>query len=171
MKRKISFALALLLLATLFGGCKKDTVEENAEGGKVDIPDKHIPLEGDVKSVWFDELFAAYYPAQLDGSVEIIFSKAYVYGDEQTKQPVMCLCSDTITDVSLFKIADGVKTESLYVVDKLEPMEVIWIFPELGVQGAPNIGISFSDKEGNSYSYTLSRNEEGSEVIIEAFEG
>ena len=59
------------------------------------------------------------------------------------------------------------RAEELYTVEKLEPMEVIWIFPELAVQGSANIGISFSDEAGNTYSYTLSKNEAGNEVVGE----
>ena len=177
MKKKISFALALLLAATIFGGCKKQTTNEDNDGKKpgeidlsgVEIPDKHIPLVGDVTSVWFDELFVAYYPAQLDGTQEVIFSKAYLYGDAQTKQPAMCLCSKPINDISLFAVADGVKGDELYTVERLEPMEVIWIFPELSEN--PNIGVSFTDEEGNSYSYTLAKNEAGNEVVVTPFEG
>ena len=175
MKRKISFVLAMLMLALAFGGCNKPAEKDGTDGkdpGKIDlsgveIPDEHIPLVGDVTSVWFDELFAAYYPSQLDGTQEVIFSKAYFYGDAQTKQPVMCLCSKPISNISLFAVTDGVRAEELYTVEKLEPMEVIWIFPELAVQGSANIGISFSDEAGNTYSYTLAKNEAGNEVVVE----
>ena len=174
MKKKISFALAALLLATLFCGCKNQTTENDEKRpvtpdlSGIELPDKPIPLEGEVKSIWFDELFAAYYPAQLEGKQEIIFSKAYFYGDAQTKQPVMCLCSKPIVDVALFSVTDGAKGDELYKVERLEPMEVIWIFPELAENA--NIGISFSDEDGNSYAYTLSKNEAGNEVIISPIE-
>ena len=170
MKKKISFALAVLLFAALLGGCKNQTTENDGKNPTVpdlsgiELPDKPVPLEGEVKSIWFDELFAAYYPAQLEGKQEIIFSKAYFYGDAQTKQPVMCLCSKPINDVMLFAVTDGVKGDELYKVERLEPMEVIWIFPELAENA--NIGISFSDEDGNSYAYTLAKNEAGNEVVI-----
>ncbi len=162
----------MLLFAAVLGGCKQDGTQnkDNKDDGQGMVGSSDEYAEN-AKSVWFDELFAAYYPAQLEGKVEVIFSKAYFYGEAQTKQPVMCLCSKPINEVFLFEVNDGVKGEILYGVERLEPMEVIWIFPELSVQENPNIGIAFFDDEGNTYSYTLSRNEEGNEVIVEVFEG
>ena len=158
--------MAILLALAAFAGCvQNNTTDKNNSDGK---GDNHVPLKGDVESVWFDDLFAAYYPAQLDGKVEVIFSKAYFYGDVQTKQPVMCLCSKIINDISLFALEDGVKGEELYKVETLAPMEVIWIFPELSEN--PNIGISFADEQGNTYSYALSKNEAGNEVVMTPFE-
>lgn len=169
MKKTISFALAMLLLAALLGGCKQNGTTGAQDGSGKDVSSQPTPGYSD--SVWFDELFVAYYPAQLEGKTEVIFSKAYFYGEAQTKQPVMCLCSKPINEVFLFEITDGVKGEILYGVEKLRPMEVIWIFPELAEQKNPDIGVSFLDEDGNSYSYTLSRNEAGNEVVVEPFEG
>ncbi len=167
----------MLLLAAVLGGCKQDGTKdkgknpENDGSSGIGVSNGQNSSAGDEESVWFDELFTAYYPAQLEGKVEVIFSKAYLYGDAQTKQPVMCLCSKPITDISLFAVDGGIKGEELYKVERLEPMEVIWIFPELAIQGSPNIGISFLDEAGNRYSYTLCKNEAGNEVIVETFEG
>ncbi len=166
----------MLLLAAALGGCKQNVIKDNNKNHENDgssgtgVSQGQNSSAGDAE-VWFDELFTAYYPAQLEGKVEVIFSKAYLYGDAQTKQPVMCLCSKPITDISLFAVDGGIKGEELYKVERLEPMEVIWIFPELATRENPNIGISFLDEAGNSYSYTLSKNEAGNEVVIEAFEG
>lgn len=116
--------------------------------------------------IWFDDLFKAFYPKQLD---DVFPTQVYVYGDLQTTQPIMCFCSDTLYSVELSNFENGTVGETVYSIEKLEPMESLVLQTELSEQ--PTLAISFKDSENNEYSYSLSRNADGSEVIAESLIG
>ena len=162
---------AVLILSVLcFVGCreqKDDTPSDEGTGGKtideiLEEAKENGPVapEGEITEIWFDETFNAYYPKQLK---DIIFTRIYMYGELESEQPVICLCSETIEDISIFGISDGEPGEELYTVDSLEPMEAIVLQVELSETA--DIGISFTDESGNKQSYSLARNADGSEVV------
>jgi len=126
-------------------------------GEILDETDGPVRLEGEVTEIWFDELFGAFYPKQLKS---MVFTKQYIYGDTPSKQPVLCLCSQRITDVTVFSVEDG---EALYTVPELLPMEAVVLMVEL--TDKPQYGVRFNDEAGKSYSYTLTQKTDAFEVV------
>ena len=160
--KKLTAFVLVAFVAVSAAGCKK---ENDTTDGKNNIPDGVEAAE----SVWFDDTFAVYYPEQLKDVADVIFSTVYYFGDTQTNHPAMCMCSDTVTDITLFAINEGVKGEVLYTVEKLEPMEAICIFPELADEASPNIGVGFTDKDGVRTEYSIAKNADGNAVILSSF--
>ncbi|MBE6623911.1 MAG: hypothetical protein E7621_07000 [Ruminococcaceae bacterium] len=111
--------------------------------------------------MWFDEAFAVFYPKQLP---DLYPTRAVFYGDLDTKQPPFCLCSEKITDIEIFSVANGKKDKELMKVEYLEPMEAIILKVELSEN--PDIGISFKDAGGKKHSYGIARNADDSEVVL-----
>lgn len=169
------FSAALILLTTaavaFSSGCSKNDAdnEKDNSGENQDITDNFqkddsaLP-KGDITEIWFDEVFRAFYPKQLK---DIFFTKTYFYGEFETEQPAICLCSEKITDISLFAINDGKAGETLYTVESLEPMESIMIDEQFYEE--PHIGIRFKSSDGTEYSYSISRNSDDTEIVLNEF--
>ena len=139
---------------TVLPGTDK-TVGEVLEG--LDGP---VRPQGEITEIWFDEIFGAFYPIQLKS---MVFTKQYIYGDVASKQPVLCLCSQRITDVTVFSASSG---EELYTVPELLPMEAVVLMVELSDK--PEFGVRFNDEAGKAYSYILTKHPEEQTVIYTA---
>lgn len=111
--------------------------------------------------MWFDEVFAVFYPKQLP---DLYPTRAVFYGDADTKQPPFCLCSEKITDIEIFSVTNGKRDKELMKVEYLEPMETIVLKVELSEN--PDIGIGFKDADGKKHSYGIARNADDSEVVL-----
>ena len=153
------------LVSSRYEPPKPDPIPENEITKIPDASDDESGLpKGELTEIWFDELFRVYYPKQLEDLYPI---RAIMYGDSDTKQPPFCFCSDTITDIEIFSIADGKYDKELMQVLSLAPMETIILKVELSEQ--PDIGISFKDKNGKDYCYGIGRNADSSEVVLSEF--
>lgn len=173
-KLVISLLLAGLVAASLSGCTEKpvnndelhvpgpDASQEEwdkyfeAIGGELEIKP-----EGEITEIWFDEAFGAFYPKQLK---DIYFTKTYMYGEFETEQPVLGLCSEKITELRLFSFADGELSEELFVIDELLPMEAVLLYVEIFEE--PNYAFTFKDEAGEQHTVTLSRNADDSEVVF-----
>ncbi len=178
MKKSIVCLLALLLLVPSLWSCQKQPVsddnkttnEDSLTGDpELDAIIKKAQEEGPVMpdgmtEVWFDEIFRAFYPKQL---ADVYPTKIYVYGDYETNQPVMCFSSETLTNVELFAIENGTAGETLYTVEKLVPMESIVL--QVRAEEEPNLGVRFTDAEGNEHSYSIARNADDTEIVLNEF--
>ncbi len=131
-------------------------VEENDK----DLPEKQEDVQEPFE-MWFDEVFAVFYPKQLP---DLYPTRAVFYGDLDTKQPPHCLCSEKITDIEIFSVANGKRDKELMKIEYLEPMEAIVLKVELSQE--PDIGISFKDANGKKHSYGIARNADDSEVVL-----
>jgi hypothetical protein len=118
-------------------------------------------VQNDTNEMWFDEVFAAFYPKQIDTYYP---TRAVVYGELDTKQPPFCFCSEKITNIEIFSVKNGKYDKELMKVEYLEPKETIILKVELKEQ--PDIGIRFKDSNGKKYSYGIARNADSSEVVL-----
>ncbi|MBR5527507.1 MAG: hypothetical protein IKV97_00785 [Clostridia bacterium] len=142
---------------TIIPGTDKtlDQIIAEAQQSELVIP------QGEITEIWFEETFKAYYPKQLK---DIVFTKMYLYGDLESNQPVICLCSEKLSEIEVFAVANGKAGDVLYTVEELLPMEAIVLQVELSEQ--PDIGMKFKDEQGKVSSYALSRTADSSEVVM-----
>lgn len=149
MKTKIlAIFLAALLILFVFCACKKNVPDDGP-----------VMPEGDITEIWFDDTIRAFYPKELS---DMFFSKIYLYGEVETDQPVIFLCSEKLTEISLCAF-DGTVGEVLHTVEEMLPMEAIILQEELSE--VPAFAISFKDEKGNLHSYSVARN--GDSVALE----
>ena len=131
-------------------------VEENVENNPANEEVQDDPLK-----MWFDELFAVFYPKQFG---DYYPTRAVLYGELDTKQPACCFCTEKITNIEIFSVSDGKYDKELMKVEYLEPTEVIILKVELSENA--DIGISFKDPKGKKHSYGIARNADSSEVVL-----
>lgn len=175
--RVLSTAAVLFVTASVIfcSGCSKnisDNQKNQSEKSDSENQNNTTPIQdgehtfpkGEITEIWFDEVFRAFYPKQLKN---IFFTKTYLYGEFETDQPAICLCSEKITDISLFAITNGEAGDTLYTVEALEPMESIMIQEDFFEE--PHIGIRFKSSDGTEYSYSISRNSDDSEIVLKSF--
>lgn len=152
MKTKIfALVLAVLLTSLVFCACTKEIPEEN--NGPV------MP-EGDITEIWFEDTIKAFYPKTLGN---MFFTKIYLYGEVETDQPAIFLCSEKLTEISLLSLSDGVVGEALYTVDELNPMEALVLQEELSK--TPEFAISFKNENGANFVYTIEK--DGDDILLE----
>lgn len=120
-----------------------------------------INPEGEITEIWFDEVFGAFYPKQLK---DIYFTKTYMYGEAETEQPVLGLCSEKLTEIKFFSVADGELSDEIFAIDELLPMEAVLLYVELSEQA--DLAVTFKDEAGEPHTVTLSRNADDSEVVF-----
>lgn len=174
MKTKIiCLLLAALISAAALYGCSKDTptgdntvvpegfTEEEWNAYLDSLEDIEVePPKGDVTEIWFEETFNVFYPMQLE---DMYFTKAYVYGETETEQPAVCLCSEQITDIKLYTLENGALGEELFTLDELNPMEAILIQED--ISETASLAVTFKDSEGAEYKYSIARNAQATEII------
>ena len=160
----LAFVLAAFAMALIIVSAKSSFVSSRYELPVVEneqkLPEKEAD-ENEPFEMWFDETFAVFYPKQLP---DIYPTRAVFYGDADTKQPPFCLCSEKITDIEIFSIANGKRDKELMKVEYLEPMEAIILKVELSEE--PDIGIRFKDAGGKKHSYGIARNADDNEVVL-----
>lgn len=143
MKTKIfAIILSVLFITLAFAGCKKT----------LETP---VMPEGDITEIWFDDTIRAFYPKDLGN---MFFSKIYLYGQVETDQPVIFLCSEKLTELALFSVSDGDVKDQLYTVDELNPMEAIVLQEEL--DDTPKFAISYKDQKGTEHICIIEKNNE-----------
>lgn len=188
-KRLILCLLTAALLIAAPIGCTKNETPDNAGDTDVNNPstsfDPNMPIdedtlndlinealkdgpilpEGDITEIWFDEIFRAFYPKQLD---DIYPTHVYVYGELDTTQPVMCFCSQEISDLEVLSYEIGAPDEEnvLYTVERLAPMEALVLQVEVGEQ--PNYLIRFRADDA-TYAYTVAQSADGNEIVLAPF--
>lgn len=141
MKTKIlAIVLAALMTLFVFCACKKDVPDDGP-----------VMPEGDITEIWFDETIRAFYPKNLSN---MFFTKVYLHGDVETDQPVIFLCSEKLTEISLSAF-DGTVGEPIYTVEEMLPMEAIILQEELSE--TPAYAITFKDEKGTLCSYSIAK--------------
>lgn len=166
LRRFFAAVCAAVLCAAPISGCRHAEEAQNPSENdgvltkdqlEALLPDGPVMPEGDITEIWFDEPFAAFYPKQLD---DIYFSKMYLYGEAETSQPVVCLCSETLTDLAVIDLASG---DTLYEAASLEPMEALVL--QVLLTETPAFAVRFTDTSGSVTTCTLAANADGSEVV------
>lgn len=122
---------------------------------------KDVKPEGEITEIWFEKAFDAFYPKQLK---DIYFTKTYMYGDEETEQPVIGMCSEKLTEIKLCSFDGNTVGEELFAVEELSPMEALVL--RVVLSETPELAITFKDEAGAAHTCTVARNADDSMVIV-----
>lgn len=109
-----------------------------------------VSCSGKDKSTVSDELFTVAYASQLE---DMTFTKSYAYGEDDVA-PVLCMCSEKITDIKIFTTSHedksallNISPEPIYSLAELLPTEVLALYLDVPDSSAP-IMITFADPDG-----------------------
>lgn len=156
--------VAIALIAIAAQPAYYSVREKSVSAGSDEVQSDTVETETR-KELHFDGIFTAFYPSQLGGFYP---TRAIVYGELDIKQPPLCFCSERITDIELFSVADGKYENELMRCDYLEPAQTIALMVELSE--TPDIGISFVDKSGKAHAYSIGRNSDSTEIVLKELE-